>query len=386
VVIRDRFWDPVGADEAARVLSSYPGLAGPIEVRARHRRWLFGVTRCRTPGGEVVVKRQPPMGRDPEQLRWQHRLVLHLADRGIPAARVHRRADGDTVTVLDDLWYEVFDVAAGDDVYAGTDTWEPFASTAHARAAGEMLARLHDAGADFPLRTPQLPAGFVVQLETSPPREAVAREAAARPAVADYLGDLDWEGPVTAAYAEPLARLAPLARLLPRRPLHGDWQTNNLFFAGDHVAGVIDFHQADYDARVLDLAVAVERNCFFWNRISAGADDAYDLVHAAALVAGYEAVAPLAAAERAAFADVLATCQLRYGLSFLDYYWAVEGDREKADWAWHTFVLGHAEWWRTDAGRRARAGMCEVVGAPSAGAVRGGGAARTRGPAPSRSR
>ena len=35
-------------------------------------------------------------------------------------------------------------------------------------------------------------------------------------------------------------------------------------------------------------------------------------------------------------------CQFEYGISFLDYYWGVEHDREKADWAWQTFVLGHA--------------------------------------------
>ena len=86
------------------------------------------------------------------------------------------------------------------------------------------------------------------------------------------------------------------------RPLHGDWQTNNLFFEGDRLSGVIDFHQADCGPRMLDLAVAVERNCFFWNRISAGDDRAYDLRQAAVLVAAYDAVEPLAADERAAFA------------------------------------------------------------------------------------
>ena len=62
---------------------------------------------------------------------------------------------------------------------------------------------------------------------------------------------------------------------------------------------------------------------------------------------------PLEPAERAAFADVLAVCQFEYGISFLDYYWGVERDREKADWAWSTFVLGHARWWSSPAGRAA---------------------------------
>jgi Ser/Thr protein kinase RdoA (MazF antagonist) len=173
--------------------------------------------------------------------------------------------------------------------------------------------------------------------------------------VADHLAGRDWKAAVDAAYAEPFARLRPLLGDLPPRPLHGDWQTNNLFFAGDEVAGIIDFHQADYAPRVLDLAVAVERNCFFWNRISAGDDAAFDLRQAELLASSYAAETPLAPAERAAFADVLAACQFEYGISFLDYYWGVERDREKADWAWDTFVLGHAAWWRSAAGQAAAA-------------------------------
>ena len=66
-------------------------------------------------------------------------------------------------------------------------------------------------------------------------------------------------------------------------------------------------------------------------------------------------MAPLTDAERAAFTDVLAACQFEYGISFLDYYWGIERDRDKANWAWHTFVIGHARWWQGDSGLRARA-------------------------------
>jgi Ser/Thr protein kinase RdoA (MazF antagonist) len=77
--------------------------------------------------------------------------------------------------------------------------------------------------------------------------------------------------------------------------------------------------------------------------------------HAELLLAAYHERARLSGSERAALPDVLAVCQFEYGISFLDYYWGIEHDREKADWAWHTFVLGHARWWQTPAGGRARA-------------------------------
>ena len=129
------------------------------------------------------------------------------------------------------------------------------------------------------------------------------------------------------------------------------------------MSGIIDFHQADFGPRTLDLAVAVERNCFFWNRISTGDDAAFDLGHAAALVGAYDAVAPLMPDERASFADVLQACQFEYGISFLDYYWGIERDREKADWAWDTFVLGHARWWESVPGRDAHAAVARIAGA-----------------------
>jgi Ser/Thr protein kinase RdoA (MazF antagonist) len=340
----DRYWAPISAREARDVLG-----AG-AEVLARHRRWLFATARCRTPDGrELYLKRQPPMGRDREQLEWQHALTNHLADRAVPAARAVGLAE------RGGLWYELIEPAAGEDVYAGADSWDPFGSEAHVRAAGETLARLHAAGAGFrPLR-PQPQAGFVVQVGAvrDDPVTALRRLADARPAVAEYLAGEAWEADVEEAYGERFDRLRPVVERLPVRPLHGDWQTNNLFFEGDRVSGIIDFHQADAGPRALDLAVAVERNAFFWNRISAGDDAALDLDAAGLLIAAYDAATPLEPAERAAFADLLAVCQFEYGISFLDYYWGVERDREKADWAWHTFVLGHARWWRSPAGRAA---------------------------------
>ncbi len=341
----DRHWDPISDAEAQAVLG-----AG-TSILAGHRRWLFAVARCRTPDGrELYLKRQPPMGRRLEQLRWQHRLTNHLADRGVPAARALE------IIEHDGLWYELLEPAAGQDVYAGADSWDPFSSDAHVEAAGSMLARLHAAGADFRPLQPQPQAGFVVQLGAvrDDPVAAVQQLAGDRPAVADYLRGEPFEADVAGAYGRLFEKLRPVLASLPVRPLHGDWQTNNLFFEGDRVSGIIDFHQADCGPRVLDLAVAVERNCFFWNRISAGDDTALDLAQAARMIAAYAAQTPLQDAEREAFADVLAACQFEYGISFLDYYWGVERDREKADWAWHTYVLGHAWWWQSPAGRKAR--------------------------------
>jgi Ser/Thr protein kinase RdoA (MazF antagonist) len=345
--VSDRHWGPIQPAEAAAVLGR------PVEIVSQHLRWLFAVALCRFDGRELVLKRQPPMGRTIEQVRWQHRLTNHLADGGVPAARARE------LQQRDGLWYEQFDVASGADTYAGVDTWEPFFSAAHVAAAGRMLARLHRAGDGFEPRQPQPQAGFVVQIDLCRLAPVAAAEVMrdARPAVAGYLEGREWRHRLDAAYSDAFARLGPRLGELERVPLHGDWQTNNLFFAGDEVSGIIDFHQADFGPRLLDLAVAIERNCFFWNRISAGEDEAFDLRAAGILVAAYHGESPLTPIERTLLPAVLEVCQFEYGISFLDYYWGIERDREKADWAWETFVLGHAEWWQTPTGHRARAAL-----------------------------
>ncbi len=199
VGVNDRYWEPIEQAEAQDVL-------GPnVRVTERHRRWLFAASRCETPEGAVYLKRQPAMGRALGQVQWQHRLANHLADRGVPATRALGLID------RGELWYELWEPAAGNDAYTGTDTWEPFHSLAHVRAAGAMLARFHLAGVDFTPLEPQPQAGFVVQLGPldRPPSEVVAELCEQRPAVGEYLVDRDLGG-VDEAYGEFFERLAPL--------------------------------------------------------------------------------------------------------------------------------------------------------------------------------
>ena len=235
------------------------------------------------------------MGRTLDQVAWQHRLANHLADRGVPAARALGLVEHGG------HWYEVHEPAAGEDVYAGADSWDPFASEAHAAAAGR------GPGAPAPRRRrlprPLAPAAGRLRRPARRRCDAAGQRRSPRwpmPARRSPTTSRGGRGRTTwpRRTAPVFERLRPLVPVLPRAPLHGDWQTNNLFFSGDEVSGIIDFHQADYGPRTLDLAVAVERNCFFWNRISAGDDAAFDLGHAAALVGAYDAVAPLMPDER----------------------------------------------------------------------------------------
>ena len=74
---------------------------------------------------------------------------------------------------------------------------------------------------------------------------------------------------------------------IPSSATHGDWHGNNLFFRGDEVVSVIDFHLCDMTFRMYDLVVALDRNAVEWLAILDGQADAvrYDLIDA--MLAGH---------------------------------------------------------------------------------------------------
>ena len=230
--------------------------------------------------------------------------------------------------------------AAGEDVYAGCGQLGLVRPRRPRRRGGA------DARAPARRRQPTSPTarrsrrpGFVVQLGAveREPVDAVERLAALRPAVADHLAGRDWraavDGRLRRAVRRGCGRISPA---LPERPLHGDWQTNNLFFAGDEVSG----HHRLPPGRLRPARARPGRR-----RSSATASSgtgsrpattrAFDLRQAELLVRSLRRAVRRSSRPSGRRSPTCSpACQFEYGISFLDYYWGVERDREKADWAW----------------------------------------------------
>lgn len=98
---------------------------------------------------------------------------------------------------------------------------------------------------------------------------------------------------------------------LPRGAIHGDLFADNVLFAGDRVAGIIDFGFAATDYFAYDLAITVNDWCV---PDGAGAVDP-DCV--AAMVNAYESIRLLNADERAAWPALSRAAALRFWLSRL---------------------------------------------------------------------
>jgi homoserine kinase type II len=214
-------------------------------------------------------------------------LMEHLATRGLACPQPIRNRDGRALGRLCGRPAVIVSFLEGVSVkHPGVD---------HCRALGGALAALHAAGADFGMtRENNLSVGAWRGLFD----QAAAQADGVSPGLAARIrGDL--------AVLEP-----GWPRGLPGGVIHADLFTDNVFFIGDDLSGLIDFYFACTDAFAYDLAICLNAWCF-------EADGRFHRDMAAALIAGYEAVRPLEAAEVAALPILCRGAALRFLLTRL---------------------------------------------------------------------
>jgi Ser/Thr protein kinase RdoA (MazF antagonist) len=228
------------------------------------------------------------------------------------------------------------------------------------------MAGLHIAAEGFnaPGRMVQpLVASFTIFAAVKP-ASAMEQYLAARPA-------LSRNARVWACAAQALellspfhARLAPFLKELAPLWTHNDLHASNLLWrdagtrsgSGSSVTAIIDFGLADRTNAVHDIAHAIERNIVEWLVLVANPSEPdavpVHLDHFESLLAGYERVRPLTAAERAALGPMLALCHAEFALSEAAYFAGILQSAEKAAMAYDGWLVGHARWFHSQAGGR----------------------------------
>jgi len=355
-------WPALTADELRRVFEQFPELDGQFEILTESPRPLSAAGVVKTRAGQVFVKRHAREVRDREGLLEEHRFLAHLHQRGAAVPRVLADAAGETAIEAGAWTYEVHEVAAGVDLYREALSWTPFHSVSHAFAAGEALARMHRSAEGFEAarrKIQPLVASFTI-FAGEEPAHAMDEYLGARPAIA-------YSAAVRACADEALELLAPFYRqlkpLLPALdPLwtHNDLHASNLMWseAADsaYATAIIDFGLADRTNAVHDIAHAIERNVVEWLALVANPDEPgavpVHVDHLEALLAGYEKERPLRGAERAALAPMTALCHAEFALSEADYFAGILRSEEKAAMAYDGWLVGHARWFRSQAGQR----------------------------------
>jgi homoserine kinase type II len=214
-------------------------------------------------------------------------LLEHLAGRGVTCPQPVKNRQGRAlgrlsgrpaaiVTFLDGMWIRKPDAR-------------------QCAAVGEALAKLHRAGADFPMRRENALslAGWTNLFESV--------HARADQVVPDLSAAIDAE----------LKHLhAAWPRTLPTGVIHADLFPDNVFFLGGKLSGLIDFYFACTDAFVYDLAITLNAWCF-------EPDGAFNITKGLAMINGYERVRRLDDAEVAALPTLARGASLRFLLTRL---------------------------------------------------------------------
>ncbi len=228
-----------------------------------------------------------------EQLPFYLFLMKHLAERGIPVPNPAANRDGDVLHNINGK------PAAVVNKLAGQSQLQP--QTVHCAAVGDMLARMHLAGADYHRNQPNL-RGLPWWNETVP-------------VVLPYLDETQ-AGLLRSelAYQNHIAQGAAYAAL-PRGPVHADLFRDNVMFEGEQLTGFFDFYFAGVDTWLFDLAVCLNDWC---TDLPTGT---HVSERARALVQAYNRARPLSAAERTLLPALLRAGALRFWISRLwDYH------------------------------------------------------------------
>lgn len=234
-----------------------------------------------------------------KQLPFYLALMKHLAQRGIPVPDPAQNEAGVYLHALKGKPATVVNRLPGKSALAPT--------TAHCTAVGAMLARMHLAASDFEPDQPNL-RGLAWWNETVP----VILPYLDAPQAALLQSELAYQNHVAAgsAYAA-----------LPRGAIHADLFRDNVLFeiVGNspdasqppRLSGFFDFYFAGVDNWLFDIAVALNDWCIDLD--SGVADHA----RSNSLLAAYNAVRPLTAAERSLLPAVARAGALRFWISRL---------------------------------------------------------------------
>ncbi|MBA3446469.1 MAG: homoserine kinase [Pseudaminobacter sp.] len=217
-------------------------------------------------------------------------LMEHLAGKGISCPLPVHRLDGSVTGVVAGRTAALITFLEG--------MWMRRPTANHCREVGKALAGLHLAGADFALtRQNALQIdGWRKLWDGSHERADEVEPGLAAEVDADF-ADLDRNWP----------------KGLPAGVIHADLFPDNVFFLGEKLSGLIDFYFACNDFYAYDVATCLNAWCF-------EKDFSFNLTKGTTLLAGYQSVRPLSAAEKEALPVLARGSALRFMLTRL-YDW-----------------------------------------------------------------
>jgi homoserine kinase type II len=276
----------VAADELAAFLGaydigelrSYKGIAEGVE----NSNFLLHTTA----GSFILTLYEKRVARD--ELPFFLGLMAHLASRGIICPEPLTNRNGEALSTLAGRPAVIINFLEG--------IWPRKPNAAHCARVGQALARMHLAGADFPMkRTNALSVSGWRPLFDQAAARADEVQHGLRAFIAAELDHL--EGNVW-------------PKNLPQGVIHADLFPDNVFFLGEEVSGIIDFTFACNDMLAYDVAICLNAWCF-------ESDYSFNVTKARAFLGAYGRERQLTCDEQAALPLLARGAALRFLLTRL---------------------------------------------------------------------
>jgi homoserine kinase type II len=197
-----------------------------------------------TSTGSYAVRRRHPDLCDPSLVTAQHALIRHLHRAGFPAPEIVSTRRGESYLVLDDGVYEVLALITG---AFGDDRDSTFRA-----AAARVLAHYHISVQEFD--EPALHR-LPVRYHPATLTEIVDRLLTDRP---DDVPEGD--DPLLMRLDQHAHEIAAGLRAftaLPALVVHGDYYTQNIIVRDNRIAGVVDYDEAHWAPRAIEVAEAL---------------------------------------------------------------------------------------------------------------------------------
>jgi Ser/Thr protein kinase RdoA (MazF antagonist) len=245
--VSHRFRAEFDPEELAAVLSRYDiGAIRTVEKQLKGSRRSPKVI-IEADRGRYLLKRRA-RGRDhPVKVAFSHAVQLHLLAQAFPLPRLVPVSDGDTMVIIDDRLYEMFEYIPGDPYgRSAEETWD----------AGRLLGLFHRLLADYhtdwrPSRLGYHNAEMVrTGLQSIPDNvgkddSVVGRESEMFATVSSLYD----------SYASACERVEAAGfRDWPEQLVHSDWHPGNMLFGDGRVRAVIDYDSLHMLPAITDFA------------------------------------------------------------------------------------------------------------------------------------
>jgi homoserine kinase type II len=214
-------------------------------------------------------------------------LMAHLAGRGVSCPQPAKNRKGEVYATLAGRPAAIINFLEG--------MWPRRPNAMHCAGVGQALAKMHVAGADFPLfrKNPLSVSGWRPLFGLASAR-ADSVQAGLSDLIAHELDHLEASWPTD----------------LPVGVIHADLFPDNVFFLGDKVSGLIDFPFSCNDILAYDVAICLNAWCF-------EPDHSFNVTKARALLTAYGRGRKLCAAEERALPLLARGAALRFLLTRL---------------------------------------------------------------------